>query len=54
MPVTGEAVRDFARKAREDAEEIRRELDLRFDGELERRAEQLAEEETRDFYEAHE
>lgn len=54
MPVTGEAVRDFARKAREDAEAIRRELDVRFDGERERRAEQLAEDADRDLREERE
>lgn len=50
MPVTAEAARQFARKAREDAEAIRRELDLRFDAERERRVEQRREEETEDFY----
>jgi len=54
MPVTAEAARDFARKAREDAEEIQREIDLRFDAERERRAEQLAEDAERDLREERE
>ena len=54
MPATAEAARQFARKALRDAEAIRHELDLRFDAERERRAEELAEEETRRFYEEHE
>lgn len=52
--MTATTAREFARKAREDAEAIRRELDERFDGERERRAEQLAEEETRDLREERE
>lgn len=54
MPVTAEAARQFARKAREDAEAIQREIDLRFDSERERRELERREEETREFYEERE